>query len=70
MDNEMQEPELLSGGEVLFEYSGPIYNRPCGRGICLGDEDPERYLEYVIDGGNYYLEVVVRKLPASYQPKP
>jgi hypothetical protein len=70
MDNEEQASEALSDGEILFQYQGPIYNRPCGRGICLIDTEPENYLEYVVDGGHYYLEVVLRKLPETYVPEP
>ncbi len=62
-------PQAVSGGDILFQYAGPIYNRPCGRGICLEDTDPEQYLEYAIEGGNYYLEVVIRKLPPEYVPQ-
>lgn len=70
MDKETHPPEPLSGGNIVFQYKGPIYNRPCGRGICLIDTGPEKYLEYVADGGHYYLEVVLRELPPGYVPEP
>lgn len=69
MNPEEQVPETPSGGEILYQYQGPIYNRPCGRGICLTDTEPENYLEYTVDGGHYYLGVVLRKLPDGYVPE-
>ena len=70
MNEDTQTPESLSGGNIVFQYEGPIYNRPCGRGICLIGTEPEKYLEYVVDGGHYYLEVILRELPSGYEPKP
>ncbi len=52
MGEEGQPPEITQGGELLYEYRGPIYNRPCGRGICLINTEPEQYLEYALDDGN------------------
>jgi hypothetical protein len=60
----------------LFRYSGPVYFRPIGRGICFerpfvhrGEERPADSLQFEeMFDGDYEMEVVIRRRPEPSTP--
>ena len=47
---------------ALFEYTGPIYVRPIGRGICLIDHPNEEQIEDLLPDGYYAARIVIEPL--------
>jgi hypothetical protein len=47
--------------EVLFEYSGKIYIRPCGRGLCIGDELEDIEDAFNLPYGWYVAEIKIKR---------
>ena len=44
---------------LIFRFTGEIYNRPCGRGICIGESHD--YLEEQFPEGNFEAEIIIRR---------
>ncbi len=54
----------------IFQYRGPAYVRPIGRGIVLGlGTDYEIHLEDAVDEGDVEIEVKMWRKKAKRQPK-
>jgi hypothetical protein len=61
-NNPRPAPEGTSGDESVFEYKGPVYNRPLGRGISLrapGFAERDACLEEVMPEGDFEMEIRV-----------
>ena len=44
---------------MIFRFTGEIYNRPCGRGIWIGENFD--HLDEQIPEGEYEAEIVIRR---------
>ncbi len=55
----------VARGEPEYEYDGPVYVRPVGRGIHLSEAPGKPYIDDVVDEGDYVMQVRIWPLAAA-----